>query len=302
VVALVASDLVSAGWGYNPTLAAQDFFPSTKVVEALVADEGQYRVTALRQDLIPDAHIFFGWSDVRGLDFMTRWYQAYMTLAGRMPWLSYGTIVASAESPLLAVMNIKYVISADLAGFQPAEAYTSVRALGSIYVGERAHVQPRAFMVYQAVTASSEVEAIALLKADPAAVYTRTILLMQEGQSAPVLVGAGDVEAQVETLAAEAQNSAWRVQTAAPGFLFVSDAYFPGWRAWVDGQAAEIYQANLAFRALYVPAGVHEVVMRYVPASVRWGLVISGVGVVVTLGMIGATSVLWRAHAKKQTR
>ncbi len=51
-----------------------------------------------------------------------------------------------------------------------------------------------------------------------------------------------------------------------PCFLFLSDSYYPGWRAWVDGKEEPIYQADAAFRALELQnPGHHVVKMSYYP-------------------------------------
>ena len=62
-------------------------------------------------------------------------------------------------------------------------------------------------------------------------------------------------------------------------FLYVSDTYYPGWRAYVDGKRTKIYRANLAFRAVQVPKGKHTVVFKYVPMSFYLGLVLTCIGI-----------------------
>ncbi len=65
--------------------------------------------------------------------------------------------------------------------------------------------------------------------------------------------------------------------------------YYPGWEATVDGRAAPLRRANVAFSAVPVPAGTSEVVLRYAPRSVRYGVAVSGVSLVVALGLLAAT-------------
>jgi fermentation-respiration switch protein FrsA (DUF1100 family) len=60
-----------------------------------------------------------------------------------------------------------------------------------------------------------------------------------------------------------------------PGYVVVSDTYDPGWKATVDGQPAELVRANIAFRAVRVPAGRHVVEQVYRPGAVQVGLSIS---------------------------
>lgn len=58
-------------------------------------------------------------------------------------------------------------------------------------------------------------------------------------------------------------------------FLFLSEAWYPGWKATVDGKPAKIYRANFAFRALLLEPGTHQVRFDYDPMSFKAGLAIS---------------------------
>jgi len=58
-------------------------------------------------------------------------------------------------------------------------------------------------------------------------------------------------------------------------FLFVSESFYPGWRAYVDGKEAKIYRANYMFRAVPLSAGPHDVKFIYDPVSVKAGALIS---------------------------
>jgi hypothetical protein len=62
------------------------------------------------------------------------------------------------------------------------------------------------------------------------------------------------------------------------GLLILSDAYFPGWKATVDGHAVQIEKAYGALRAVIVPAGTHTVIMRYRPVSFLIGATLSVLG------------------------
>lgn len=52
-----------------------------------------------------------------------------------------------------------------------------------------------------------------------------------------------------------------------PGWLVLSDIWYPGWRAWVDGERVPILRANYLFRAVAVPAGEHRIEFAYQPLS-----------------------------------
>jgi uncharacterized membrane protein YfhO len=53
------------------------------------------------------------------------------------------------------------------------------------------------------------------------------------------------------------------IDAPADGVVVINEAYHPGWRATVDGAAAEIVPANGAFRGVRVGPGSHVIAMRY---------------------------------------
>lgn len=59
------------------------------------------------------------------------------------------------------------------------------------------------------------------------------------------------------------------------GLLFLSDAYYPGWKGYVDGKEKRIIKANDLFRAVEVPSGKHEVKFVYAPLSFKLGALTS---------------------------
>jgi hypothetical protein len=67
------------------------------------------------------------------------------------------------------------------------------------------------------------------------------------------------------------------VDTDQPGYLVLSDAYYPGWQATVDGRPEPVERANYAFRAVYIPAGQHTVQFTFDPLIWKIGLAVSGV-------------------------
>lgn len=64
-----------------------------------------------------------------------------------------------------------------------------------------------------------------------------------------------------------------RVETeaGAAAWLVLAEGYDAGWKASVDGRAEPVRRANVAFRAVRVPAGRHRIELVYRPASVRYG-------------------------------
>jgi hypothetical protein len=65
------------------------------------------------------------------------------------------------------------------------------------------------------------------------------------------------------------------VETSSPGILMLSETYYPGWRAYVDGVQTDIYRTDYSLRSLCVPAGSHRVEVRFEPESFSRGVLIS---------------------------
>jgi uncharacterized membrane protein YfhO len=67
------------------------------------------------------------------------------------------------------------------------------------------------------------------------------------------------------------------VHANAEALVVVTDAWAPQWKATVDGAEAPLLRANVAFRAVRVPAGRHRVEMRCSPTAVFLGLGLTAV-------------------------
>jgi hypothetical protein len=80
------------------------------------------------------------------------------------------------------------------------------------------------------------------------------------------------------------------VDLGAPGLLVVSEIFYPGWRATVDGAPTTVYEANGVLRAVLVPAGRHRVEMRFDPLSFKLGAAISGLSLAGVLAFLVFTA------------
>jgi uncharacterized membrane protein YfhO len=65
------------------------------------------------------------------------------------------------------------------------------------------------------------------------------------------------------------------------GVLMLRDACYPGWVAHADGTELPITCADILFRQIHLPNAANEIVFAYAPQSVRIGLALSGVGLLV---------------------
>ncbi len=74
-----------------------------------------------------------------------------------------------------------------------------------------------------------------------------------------------------------------KVRAEKSKILVLSDAYYPGWKATLDGIDTEVLKANYAFRAISVPKGEHEIIFLYKPLSFMIGIIISAISSLVLI-------------------
>ena len=159
---------------------------------------------------------------------------------------------------------------------------------GDVKIYEVRDALPRAYVVHRTRVVADEEAALAAM-ADPA---------FQPGQEALLAAGQALQEEplawpEVRVTAYAPEAIAIQAMLDAPGYLILSDAWYPDWRATVDGERAVIERANTMFRAIYLPAGAHEVHLIYRPVSFYAGAATS---VLVLLGM--ASAAVWMVRAR----
>ena len=93
---------------------------------------------------------------------------------------------------------------------------------------------------------------------------------------ADIVLPGGDASGDgVEMLEQRPERVRIAVHSASAALLVLSDPYYPGWKATVDGAPARIVRTNVALRGVRVGPGSHEVVFTYEPAWFGLGAAIS---------------------------
>jgi hypothetical protein len=109
----------------------------------------------------------------------------------------------------------------------------------------------------------------------------------QEGKFAPLPTESPTALAMGETVQIVRDDGdllQLKVTTADTAVLVLSDTFYPGWKASVDGASAEILRANAFMRALRIPdGGEHVIEFRYEPESLKVGLLLHVFAVVALL-------------------
>ena len=81
-----------------------------------------------------------------------------------------------------------------------------------------------------------------------------------------------------------------RLPIAEPSLAILSDAYYPGWKVFVDGKERKIVRANHGLRGVKVKPGDNVVEFLYQPWSFRIGLWAAAMG----LGLVPVVFIVSR--------
>lgn len=286
---LLGLDLFLGNWGYLTKLDARNFHAKTEMIRILKADGNlfrfhvmpekrdlsviaskNYREFHLRRknvlgfDLMMEHHLF----DVDGYNVpLQPRYEKFIGLIRSQPLPSIRN--------LLDMLNVKYVLSGrpiDIPGFSLVR-----ESGGANRLYENRNWLPRAFMVknYQVLEGEGEFarafhdsdfnpREIVLLESAP-----DRFLTLKKQPAVPTL------SPGVKIVKYESNRIVLDVSTPQTALLFMSEAYYPGWHAYVDGREEEILRANYVFRAIPVGPGSHRIEVTYQPLSFKIGLTVS---------------------------
>lgn len=185
----------------------------------------------------------------------------------------YRQQVGPRSSAAYNLLGIKYIIAGK--GGAPADGniVPVFDADPGINIYLNLDALPRVQFVNQVIAVDSHEmawEALQSAEFDPAT----TVILEDCGSP---IVAEPLTGLSIELIEYSLHSVAVAVNTDSPGYLVLSDAFYPGWRASVDGQPEPICRANYAFRAVPVPAGDHVIRFEFKPVSWMMGVVVSAV-------------------------
>jgi len=205
-----------------------------------------------------------------------------------IPQADFGVRADAPNLRLLDLAGARFILQGPGTNFdQPAapERFPLAYESDGVQVYRNTSAYPRAFVV-------PDVEVIA----EPAGVLDRLTsaefdplrsVILEEHPPQQPAGGAPPLQYEVRFADYTPGEVTLDVHTSSPGFLVLTDQYYPGWRAAVDGVAVPLYVADYLFRAVFLDGGNHRVVFRYQPTRFRGGLIGAGVGAaLVVIGLI----------------
>jgi hypothetical protein len=261
----------------DPALFRFHVLPEARDLEIPVksyAEAHQNRKKLLGNDLMMEHHLF----DITGYNVpLQPRYENVIGLILNKP--------LDEIRPLLHLLNVKYVLTDKPVALEGLSWLADGPGTSKLYENHR-HL-PRAFLVKQFQVLKSEQEyarAFIELTFDP-----RTTILLDEApkhflelKKKPAVP---NLKSAVRVLTYENNRVVLEVNTPEAAFLFMSEAYYPGWKAYVDGREEEILRADYVFRAIPVGPGSHRIEVVYQPLSFKVGLAVSLLTIVMLVGV-----------------
>ncbi|MEK7310842.1 MAG: flippase, partial [Chloroflexota bacterium] len=306
-IIVVTIDLLSAGAGFNSAADPSILSYTPPVVNFLKQDTGYWRFTTYdpdgRKPFNANVGWFFDLYDARGYDsIIPRQYANYMSLIEPQGELQYNRIAPisnplSLDSPLLDLLNVKYVLSlADIEG----PKYRLVYRDDAIKVYENLGVAPRAFTLPEGCTLATDNLASAIQTYDPRhfAIFEHPNSPITE-QPLPI---SSCTPIAADIISYGINEVAINVGPIEPSYLILADSYTKDWRAFVRPMGADeqtetevsVLLVSGNFRAVKLDATDRGWAIRfkYSPNSVKLGAftsAIAGLTIALTMGMW-----LWR--------
>lgn len=165
---------------------------------------------------------------------------------------------------LVDILNIQYLLSLNPLNLPNINL---VHKFNSVYVYENMSYLPKMFLVPNVEVLSNQLikERITDSSRD-----LGEIIFLEENPMLSLEKGENDVSYSRITNGYEI-----KINTSTNQMLFISESFDDGWSAFVDEERTKIYKADMAFQALAVKSGAHNIKLIYQPKSFEFGLLIS---------------------------
>lgn len=257
-VCLLGLLLIELGYGASPAMSEKARAGTLNklklagdVAAFLRQQPGHFRVE------VDDQEIPYNFGDWQGLEDMGGYLASVPVNVWRMGALAdrtvlYGVAYTVTKKPPTSAQELVYGSPSGL------KVYRNPRAF------------PRVWTVHQAVSIGADGSVDRSLDLRKTAFVTGPAPVLQ---TCP-----GDDEVRIVEY--RSSHVAIEADMKCTGMLVLSDNEYPGWRATVDGRAAEILPAYLSMRGVVVPPGRHRIEMDYRPLSVYLGAAFTALGLI----------------------
>jgi uncharacterized membrane protein YfhO len=263
-----------------------------------------YRI--LTQSLPPNLHLYHGLASVDEYTAMlnVRHYEVFAPVLLHLADRSDNPAGNQYCRRIFSMLNVKYIISPR----RLPELQFELMRDGPVKIYRNQNVWPRAFMAGQVVVCSDD--ATVLKQIHTADFKPQTVFLPQtELDKLPVqmqtLISSEDSGRQGQAVTIvhyEANQVTLQVNNDNYGLMVLSDTWFPGWIARVNGNDSPVLRVNHTLRAVALKPGISHVEFIYRPHSFLAGLILSTATLLAIMATIAVTLLGSRRLRRIKTR
>ena len=260
-ILLCCGDLFRFGWKYNTITDRGWLYPPTEAIKFLQQDKELFRIQPIDQRIMPpNFNAIYKIQSVGGYDplFLLRYAQIVAASergeSNIQPPFGFNRIISPEkfDSRIIDLLNVKYILSlnelqSDKLEFVFSEGQTKIYFNKSYF--------PRFFLVNRTVKVSSDQEAIEQLFDQGNDLRSVAIV----GNDIAISDSPLNEDDNVELVSYEENKVKLSANCDQNRFLVLTDSYYPGWKAYIDGNATEIYLTNYNFRGVICPTGLHQI-------------------------------------------
>jgi len=290
-------DLISFGGNYNTTVEPEQIYPKTPSIEFLLKQPVPFRVLQDTDNgLFVNALIPFGLEEIGGYlsvypdrvnKLMSYVKYGEQSFEGETfdRWIKFGSLSTDYSSRMFDLLNVRYVLTAPNVEIMDKKYRLVFRDDLAIY--ENPQAMPRAYAVHNYAVMHDVPQVLRYLGSDDFDMHRQVVLEEEPSPEFAAGIHAPAYPPEVTIDQYTPDEISMRADLSTNGWLVLSDTFYPGWTAEVDGKEAVIQRANCAVRAVALHAGKHQVSFTYRPISVRAGIIITIIGVILAvLGML----------------
>ncbi|MBX9877940.1 MAG: YfhO family protein [Candidatus Obscuribacterales bacterium] len=179
----------------------------------------------------------------------------------------------SSLNHLVDMASVKYVLTQLPLQTESRQSLQVIRENPSFKLYENATALPKAYIVHDYVLADSSQKALDLIS-DAGFDYNHKVVLESPSPQLS-FVGAAGVEDKTSVKRDNVNSVTIKTGSDHGGILVLTDTYYPGWKALLDGEETEVLRANYLFRGVVVPSGEHVVKFVYQPFSFILGILLA---------------------------
>lgn len=283
IVIITSVELIRQTSFFRPFIKPELIFPKTEVTDFLEKNLQGNRSMIVNQDLIPtNSQLIYNLKIVDGEgpvypkkygDFMAAInFDKFKT---ELPQFRRMIYFRNTDASLLGALNIKYVVAMQNL-YNPN--LKLVFEKGSVMIYENTAVLPRAWSVNEVVGIDDPLQTMKTLvsgKFNPAETAT-----VSNFDLSGMNLGAGKIG--IEKFYQSGGNIYFRTKSDTAKLIVISEQFYPDWKLFIDGKEDKPISVDYNLLGVYLPAGEHEVSLKFEMELFKLGKIVS----LVSLGLL----------------